>query len=280
MRGTASNTVQRNTDEHLVIAHYREAHDAVINYLTFAETWVLWRDIFDEDVTDMKIGAYYDLTLQLVGRVHQTLFPVDLEYMDQVMESGDNPMRYPIPIEGIRIPWEIAPLSDLEPCDQAIAAAIRMARGDEMDSEYWWWEELGILFDFDDKDNISQFDLYFWWLNDVGSDDHELAVPHLARIAALPGPESAIADLVLACLAPSNNPFYDTCTYALEYFAREHYWVADDVRALARFYKEAEPILRRVRRYREWWREMYEEDGEVDGHVAVLKILGLEVGND
>lgn len=239
---------------------YSQLLSTLVSMLDATRTYGLWRAVFGDAPPD--VGSPFDLECEFVWRVNEELFPIDLAYMDSYLGCEEDPLNYPIPIIGYRIPWEEWDPRDLPGYVRSIAACLADHRGG-------------------DDDVVPEGGAIAWLrLNPpegLPGADH-LVESALQRLKCLGAPLDALADLVSSALRSMNNVFldwsgsmYDEGDFDLDAF----YWDADNVRWLANQFAQARPAVERIQVFAKWFETLPAEEA----NLRILDAL-YEAGND
>lgn len=258
---TATDTQQKNPPRPLTIGTWKKLLDVarparyaglvqLLEYL-FDRLHILqlWREVFGE--TPPGHAYTYDLQCEFAGKVFRELFPVCLEDMDAVYNSGGNPFAGPIHINGNAVPWEVCPLDDLRPASAIVLACI------------WQWIPWAEL----DKDRIDMFhDDLLAVLDMYGIHDAPIvylpATPEallaleramLAQAAPWPG----IAGIIHGIMKDTGNEFIDwpSIWYQMEYGEcwPEWFWTAEAIRELTLKYSQVWAMYAAIDAFHTWY---------------------------
>lgn len=209
--------------------NYSQLLSILVSMLDATRTYGLWRDVFGDAPPDVENP--FDLECEFVWRVNEELFPIDLAYMDSYLGCEEDPLNYPIPIVGYRIPWEEWDARDLPPYVRSICACLADHRGSD--------------------DNVVPEGLAIAWLL-PGAD--LLVENALQRLRCLGTPLDALADLVGSALRSTNNVFLDWSGMDEEDFDSDaFYWDTDNVRWLASQFAQARPAVERIQAFAVWF---------------------------
>lgn len=244
-------------------ARYRLVFNRIVGMQKKYQVHNLWMQLFDVN-TFGSDDDEFALSEDLIMRVHQELFDLDLEYTMEIMYSvGENPLHYPIYINGYRIPWEVAHLCEMYSYQRPLAAAIIDSRlleyGDEIDTYY-----AEVLWD---KDTFV-----------LPESQAELRAV-VERLAAQPEPFNALADLLEYSVELRTDNFFMMTTNVGgagdEYMPRDlFWWTVEDIRTLTEHCTRAKPAIERINAYADWF-EHAQATGVPDycPHRATLRVL-------
>lgn len=233
----------------------------------------LWDEVFGE-VPD---ESTFDLECMFAGRVNNDLFCVDLFAMDDIFNSGENPLDYPILTQGFGVPWEVADFPELAECILPVLAIVANELplpGYEREEGEWDsrpWDE-GFFFGIEEWLAMHGRNSLPDWRLPTGLE----GIKELQdALRLLPFPADALADVVSAILKDTGNRFLDYPNYfwRMEYgYDDEYYWTPDDIDQLAEEFEPVRDACERLIRYNQWYHA--QERGHAAGHVlAILEPL-------
>lgn len=219
--------------------------------------WNLWKAVFDEELPTVRDA--FTMECEFVGRVHREMFPLDLDYMDSLYGSGEDPLNFGIPIQGYGLPWEIVSFGDLAPGAKPVLAT------------------LGLFYQFDLADSVEEGfynRLDVWW-DDVGRRAPacrlDAGVGGLERfreaLQCLGEPFDGLDVVVMVLLKETGNMFLD----AVSTFWQEEYdeyfdmycWCPECIGVLAEQFSLVRPEVKRLERYYDWWQETPDAQDQV-----------------
>lgn len=212
----------------------------------------LWRTIFNEErqADDVMVD-----TVEFMNRVHNELFPLDGVMMTEFEMSGDNPLRYPIPLSGVRLPHEFIASGDLPAWQQAVVATIE-------------WN----LHTYDDDRFFSEVGTppEVWYLEPWATAE---AWQKGLGWLALGGPHwSGLARLIWISLHTFTNPFLGLPPAVYDEGLLPGYtweWTTGDLLELAEMYQRARPTINQITCFQAW----FERQKPLAAHRAVLTML-------
>jgi hypothetical protein len=67
----------------------------------------LWEGVFHCQPGEDDRGSVLDMQCAFACRVHNELFPLNLEFMDDLVNAGENPFSCGIPARSYGVPWDV-----------------------------------------------------------------------------------------------------------------------------------------------------------------------------
>lgn len=224
------------------------------------QVYVLWREVFGEEPLACWERSEWDVMMEFLQRVDRELFPVDLQMMNEFYYSLDEePMNVPVPVSGLRMPWEVLGVEDL-PAWQGVAGRLMQenfvsAMADDMGMMPEPAEDL----------------LEITW----PGEGEEVVEEALGRLRAEGEPWDGLAELLRLSLEPmTGNPFLDwpdEAQWICEYAYNEFYWTAEDIRYLAEQWAAVKEVGARIANFREWYHVQPDYEAADEMIVARLR---------
>jgi len=191
----------------------------------------LWRGTFHEDPPEE--WSAWDTEINLVARVNNELFPVDLSAMDMYVNSGEDPFQAPIPIDGAGIAWEFEIVDWLPDYARPMIAVLGAAGVIEANGLKEWWDDRN----YHETPHLR-------WPGDA-----------LERLAQLPDNLNGLATLYHCIMKDTGNEFIDvpSSDWALEYLTNFEFWTVEGVEILASEFAEVRDQYHRLQTYIQWF---------------------------
>lgn len=201
-----------------------------------------------------------DLTAWFAHLVDETLFPLDLNFMDSIYGgTGDvhDVIMQGIPYRSYGVPYEILSLRDLEKHAQPVVAATQ-----SIPDWHEFWQDAGV--------ECPEMGLSWAY-------DPEIAILNLRGLE----PPLDGLEVMARCVARTNqNPFLDMpdLWYRGEYIGEfsDYWWAEQDIRELARLYDRARPDSEILDRYIRW----VDADWQHAFTVIARKFVEMEEANN
>jgi len=236
-------------------------------YMTYI--YGLWQELFD-DPPPTHYHYVLDLESAFFWRVQERLFPVGLDVLDMLFNSGAEWLVWhPIPFDGLAVPWEVLEIEDLAPPFRPVVATLSTVlepRDLAWETTEWqgavaeWWK---------DRDrttpewNLSEGKQGIWRLQE--------------SLRCLQPPFDGLADVVDTIVKGTGNLFLDLpeAYWHGEYMYDDaYYWCPEDVRRIADEYAKVKPAAMRIQTYTEW----YGQEKENGAQEKVIALLGDLIG--
>jgi len=209
----------------------------------------LWVEVFNEPPPNVALEVAEKVFLE---RVSKDLFPLDEMRVEELIYNGD-PMAEAIPISGYRIAFEAAAVADLEPYQQAAGAVMTLNYLQEQDE--WFFEDIGFPPDV-------------WWLAPYAS--AEAWRIGLNWLTAQGDLWAGLGQMIYISMQQFANPFLllPGPDFVDDYQYTFWYWTLADVRLLAAYWQEAQPVVTQIEAFKSWF-----EAAPAQNHYAVMEML-------
>lgn len=244
---------------------YAWMHDLLQEYRSRVNIIELWKTVFGSVPADLDVHDVLGMQVQFANRVDRELFPVDLTYLDDCLNSGEeDPLDCGLIPETYGLPWEMCDLEELPAGSIPVLAVLALPEilertgyavegeldGLNMDLLEWWQEAV----EEGDLDDIPTWNL---------SRDMDGVRRFREALALLRPPLNALATVLDTVARDSGNPFLDTpgSFYRAEYdefWNEEWCWCASCVKELTRLYEPVRERVEQMRAYYDWYCPYYE----------------------
>jgi len=244
---------------------YAWMHDLLQEYRSRVNIIELWKTVFGSVPADLDVHDVYEMQVQFAGRCHHERFPVDLNYLDDCVNSGEeDPLDCGLIPETYGLAWEMCDLEEISPGAIPIMAVLALPEilertgyavegeldGLNMDLLEWWQEAV----EEGDLDDIPTWNL---------SRDMDGVRRFREALALLRPPLNALATVLDTVARDSGNPFLDTpgSFYRAEYdefWNEEWCWCASCVKELTRLYEPVRERVEQMRAYYNWYCPYYD----------------------
>jgi len=222
----------------------------------------LYGQIFPE--SRKPTGGPYDVEVQLLGRIHNELFPVDLEAYDEVVWGGETfALWLPIWPESYGIPWEVCPVHHVEDHYAPIGAAAISGLQPEYEHMQAYADE--------------RYNDALGWLARKGFTQYKVVTDQsriFEQLNALPVPFNGMAVAYQCFTRASGNSFIDNvpAMWDGEYedWETRNGWTAWAVEMYALDYRAAKPKLAQLQAYIDW----FKGKDAVQATMKVLELIG------
>jgi hypothetical protein len=247
------------------IPSYAWMYDLVREYRSRVTILEMWRIAFGAAPADLDVHDVLGMQVQFASRIDRELFPVDLWYLDDCLNSGEeDPFDCGLIPETYGLAWEMCDLEEISPGAIPIMAVLALPEilektgytvegeldGLNMDLLEWWQEAV----EEGDLDDIPTWNL---------SRDMDGVRRFREALALLRPPLNALATVLDTVARDSGNPFLDTpgSFYRVEYddfWNEEWCWCASCVKELTRLYEPVRERVEQMRAYYNWYCPYYD----------------------
>jgi len=242
------------------IPSYAWMYDLVREYRSRVTILEMWKIAFGAAPADLDVHDVLGMQVQFANRVDRELFPVDLTYLDDCVNSGEeDPLDCGLIPETYGLPWEMCDLEELPAGSIPVLAVLALSE---------FLDEPGYAV-AGSLDGLNE-SLLGWWQGAVDEGDlDELptwglpvdsgGVQQLRQaLALLRPPLNALATVIDTIVKESGNLFLDTpgAFYRAEYdeFWNEDWcWCATCIRELTRLYEPVRERVEQMELYYDWY---------------------------
>lgn len=247
------------------IPFYGWTHDLLREYRVRVRVIELWRTVFGAVPDGLPVRDILEMQVQFAGRVSQTLFPVDLMYLDDCLNAGEEDvLDCGLIPETYGLAWEMCETEELRPGAIPVLAALALPE---------LLDEAGAFCD-GQLDGLTM-GMLAWWQEAVEEGDlDEIPTWNLERnmagvrqlreaLVLLESPLGGMATVLDTIVKDSGNPFLDTpgAFYRTEYddfWAEDWCWCATCVKELTRLFEPVRERIAEMDAYYNWYCPAYE----------------------